>query len=270
MAFLTTSALWLCVLANLAAAQSGIFEVDLVFPRNGTWSPSSITPIVFAVQQPQLGALVQSGMIQWTLRQYGNSSDAAGTYGQINFKPNSPSSNSYLATGYTNFTSGIEDDWVFRWQFSTRNCSLITPDNALTSFTSSSQGRSVAFRTSKSAPALNMDMALSLESCGDSRNIAYNVTAIQTPPATDINSPIPSACAVLGVPALVTGTPCAVTIDAAASSSASAAISYSACQATSTSCVSPSATTKPSAGHRLSSGKSISWAFLGFVGLMFM
>jgi hypothetical protein len=268
MTVLTYSLLWLpCAIVHFTAAQSGIFEVDLISPRNGTWSPANITPIVFAVQQPQLSALVQRRVIQWTLGQYGNPSDLAIHSGQISFEASGSSPNLYLAAGYTNATAGIEDDWVFRWQFSTRNCSLITSENALSSYTSSSQGRSVGFRTSKSAPALNIDTALSLQSCRDTRYVAYNVTAIQSPPTADINSPVPSSCVVLGSPPMVTGNPCAVTIDAAASSSASAAISYAACQATATSCTSPSATTKPSSGHRLTGGRPYVWAFMGVLGV---
>jgi hypothetical protein len=96
------------------------------------------------------------------------------------------------------------------------------------------------------------------------------VTAIQSPPAPDINHPIPGACAVLGTPAMVTGNPCAVTINAAASSSVSAAISYSACQVTAAACVSPSSATRPSAGLRLSSDTLLLWAFVGVLGLVFL
>jgi hypothetical protein len=48
MALLKYAFLWLaCAAAHFAMAQSGTLEVDLLFPRNGTWKPTAILPIVF-------------------------------------------------------------------------------------------------------------------------------------------------------------------------------------------------------------------------------
>jgi hypothetical protein len=270
MARLSRALLWLCcAIANLVAAQSGIFEIDLVFPKNGTWSSTSGLPIVFAVQQPQLGVLVQRQVIRWTLNRESNSFNSSGFSGQVTFETNATASNQnlFIATGFTNAISGIEGDWAFRWQVSTRNCSLITSDNALTTFSSSSQGRGVGFRTSKSAPVPNIDTALALDACRDSRWLAYNVSAVQKIPEGS-DALLSSSCAALAAQPTVTGNPCAVTISAAASSSASAAISYSACQATSTACASPTTTTKPSAADRPESRSFLLWLVVGALGLV--
>lgn len=43
------------------------FEVDLLFPRNETYAPSWLMPIVFAVQNPPLTVPPLSASIEWAV-----------------------------------------------------------------------------------------------------------------------------------------------------------------------------------------------------------
>ncbi|KAL4985692.1 hypothetical protein BDW68DRAFT_179459 [Aspergillus falconensis] len=58
----------LCLLASWASAGSSRTEVDLVFPRNETFAPMPLRPIVFTVQNPsvdkQVNARIEYGLHQ--------------------------------------------------------------------------------------------------------------------------------------------------------------------------------------------------------------
>jgi hypothetical protein len=245
-------------------AQSGTLEVDLLFPRNGTWKPTAILPIVFAVQQPQLGILIQKQVIRWRFRQNNNSS-ASAHEGTTTFDLNSTTPGLYLATGFSDAFANVEGLWGLQWQVSLRNCSEISSEHAIPSFSSFSESIFMHFRTNNSAPTPNLETALSLDSCHDLDSLAFSVSAIQNIRAGS-EELLSTTCAALGDSPMVAGSPCSVTIDAAASASASAAISYSVCQATSTACAAPSSSTKPLAATRLGKSWTLCVVILAIVG----
>lgn len=51
---------------DTGGANPGIFEVDLLFPQNETYTPQALMPIVFALQNPLLASPLGSG-INWNL-----------------------------------------------------------------------------------------------------------------------------------------------------------------------------------------------------------
>jgi hypothetical protein len=269
MAIVSYVLLWLaCVAANVTATRSGTLELDLMFPRNGTWKPTNLMPIIFAVQQLQLGDLVQRQLIRWRLAQRDNTTLDSIRTGAATIELNSTTPGLYLATGFSDALAGIEGEWIFQWQVSLRNCSELNDRNTLLQFSVSSETRWAYFRTNESAPTLNFETAISPDSCRDVENIAFNVTAIQSIPR-GIDPEASPSCAALGAPPKVTGSPCAVTINAAASMSASAAVSYSACQATATACAPPSST-RPSAATSLRNNWIVLWVAVTLLGFIYI
>jgi hypothetical protein len=265
MALLNIAFLWItCAAANFVAAPSGILEVDLLFPRNGTWKPTSIMPIVFAVQQPQLGVLIQRQIIRWRLGQVNNASRSIHE-GTATFDLNATTSGLYLATGISDALAGIEGGWEIQWMVSLRNCTQLSSENTRIEFSAFAESRSTFFQTNDSAPAPSVETALSIDSCQNLDYLVYNVSAVQPVPK-GYDTELYLSCAALGDSSVVTGSPCSININAAASTSASAAISYSTCRVTSTACVSPPSTTKTSAATRLKTSTILLSAILSVVG----
>ncbi|KAM0253118.1 hypothetical protein ACHAQJ_007394 [Trichoderma viride] len=78
---------WAALLAGVMTAMGddnvqpnpGIFEVDLLFPRNETYAPNPLMPVVFALQNPTLASV--NGLIatiDWELWK-GNNRTSAGS-----------------------------------------------------------------------------------------------------------------------------------------------------------------------------------------------
>jgi hypothetical protein len=54
-------------LASSALAQTypAIVEYDVIFPRNDTYAPVAVMPVVFAIQNPQAGVPLQFEIGRW-------------------------------------------------------------------------------------------------------------------------------------------------------------------------------------------------------------
>lgn len=63
--------------ASTTSADSGIFEVDLLFPRNTTYAPQALMPVVWAMQNPHLAWPTQA-TIFWELWE-GNNQTSPGS-----------------------------------------------------------------------------------------------------------------------------------------------------------------------------------------------
>lgn len=65
------------LMAAIATANAGIFEVDLLFPRNETYAPQALMPIVFALQNSTLAGPL-AAFITWELWE-GNNRTSSGS-----------------------------------------------------------------------------------------------------------------------------------------------------------------------------------------------
>lgn len=222
-----------------AAAAIGTFEVDLIFPRNGTYAPVPLMPVVFAVQNPALASPLDL-LIEWTAFEYG--SDSRNGTQQIGLSNlNASTSNPYFVTSYISSLSGIESTWVFNWVLTTGNCSQ-TGGHA----TYDNQVEYVVFTTNQTSPAPDLEGATSAATCAMSPAQAFNVTAVEFAPQGYGNGV--SSCAVLG-PSPTAANPCAAAIDSSAASSITAAISLSRCSATEFLCGATPSSAKSEAGR---------------------
>jgi hypothetical protein len=214
----------------IAASSSGTFEIDLIFPRNGTWAPADAMPIVFAIQRPDLAPLIAINFISWTLVQLGSLNRQTGLIfiSNIDGSEDKP----YLIQRAISNTSGIEDSWSFSWEFLAGNCTAFTdPRSSSTadpkSFVYKQHGTTTKFNTSQSAPSTNWTTLTSTPSCGGSDGVAFAVTDILKVPRYSEWQGSNASCAVFS--STTTSNPCAVRLDAAAASSVSAGLAYQVC-----------------------------------------
>jgi hypothetical protein len=222
--------------ALLWATQAGAItfpatvEVDLIFPRNDTYAPSAMFPIVFAFQN---AALVPSLDPEFDI----NIFDSTGNHSiadepdidlkWANFSGNDPMYVYTYVTGL-NTTEGLASaSHALLWGFGAGNCS--DNDGGL-KFGGGFQGGSVVFTIQSGAQQPNLVAGPASNShCANISHLAFNLTG-----TLDVAIPAEhdgrNTCAVFSdVNPLVTGNPCAAEVNSATASSISAALTATAC-----------------------------------------
>ncbi|GKZ96005.1 hypothetical protein CBS63078_6422 [Aspergillus niger] len=196
---------------------SGIFEVDLIFPRNETYTPQALMPIVFALQNPSLASPL-AATITWGLRE-GNNWSAPGsiTGGAFELSTlNLPTTGPGFATSIFNTLSYPDGSWTFAWNLQLYNCSVADSASCLLSESVNCSlaynpdqiieiYNTVVFTVSQSGQAPSLEAATSSDMCGTMEAYAFNVTSTR------------AACGFLA-PSPTTN-PCAATINNSAASS---------------------------------------------------
>jgi hypothetical protein len=216
----------------IAASSPGTFEVDLIFPRNGTWAPADTAmPIVFAVQRPDLAPSFAIGIVSWILLRAGAPERQEGVFYMPDF--DGSDDKPYFIPRIISDMSGIEDSWSLHWSFYTTNCTSSRTNSSLSSYADPSsyigkQYKVVSeFKTSKSAPSANWTALTSAQDCAGSDGVAFPVTEIlEVIPRTGWPG-FNASCAEFS--STTTPNPCAVRIDAAAASSVSASLAHQVC-----------------------------------------
>ncbi|KAJ5211974.1 uncharacterized protein N7498_003620 [Penicillium cinerascens] len=187
----------------------GIFEVDLVFPRNVTYTPQALMPIVWALQNPSMAPPLAS-YITWNLWE-GNNYSSPGSLdgGLIELLEEDPSSKR-LISRFFNTIDYPDGYWNLTWSLEISNCSRYSgPPHTLT------RSGSTVFTISKSGQEPDLVAATSAGQCGAMEAYAFNVTSFG------------SACGHLGQ--TPTTNPCAVNISSSAASSLYASATAWAC-----------------------------------------
>jgi hypothetical protein len=226
------------LLASLGAADTaglGFGEVDVIFPRNGTFGPMTLTPIVFAFQNPaaidQLYPYIKYGL--WPADLPNGNKTLSSNLVDMHL-PNTTGPVSFLQASIAN-TLNTENEWEFVWRMDWTNCS--TPTNT----TSDDQrglvekpevtvgdywiGHSIRFTTEKGAKQPNLTALTTGDKCGDTSALAFNVTKTLRAQAGYYEG---KKCAVLESPAPTTA-PCKVSIAPAAASSISSTLTAGQC-----------------------------------------
>ncbi|KAI0111992.1 hypothetical protein F4814DRAFT_424395 [Daldinia grandis] len=226
-----------CISVVKAIEFPATLEVDLIYPRNGTFAPTVLTPIVFAIRNPQLAEPLDLGF-QWDIYK-GDQPVTDGPFSSgskdlqwVNF---SNISDPYFVYTYTKKLN-FEDSWWMRWEVVWGNCSktLSTIDPVEISF--SRRTNVIDFTTKNGAKQLDLATVNMPDddTCGNvtDTHIALNLTGV-------LDTPRPSQydgreiCAVLAPPSNVTAPPptrtCGAEVGASAASSISAAITSRVC-----------------------------------------
>ncbi|KGO70455.1 hypothetical protein PITC_014650 [Penicillium italicum] len=228
------------LMASLGAANThdlGFGEIDLIFPRNGTFEPMVLMPVIFAFQNPKvidgLYPYLRYGVWPADLPR-GNQTMAAfiddgeldlnATYPVLYLKGSIPST---LHPESLN----TENEWEFVWGLEWTNCS--TPANGATSddkpevnLNGPSDSHSIRFTTKKGAGQPNLTALTADDKCDDISAMAFNVTKTLIAQAGYLQG---DKCAVLESPA-PTPSPCKVSIVPSAASSIAASITAAQCK----------------------------------------
>ncbi|KAF3061280.1 chitinase [Daldinia childiae] len=212
-------------------------DVDIIYPRNGTFAPTVLTPIIFAIRNPQLAEPLVLNF-QWDIYK-GESplSDGPFSFGSkdlqwVDFSNISDPYFVYTSTNKLNF----EDSWWIRWSVAWGNCSESpgTIDPVKTSF--SYRNNVVEFTTKNGTRPLDLSSVNTADddTCGNvtDTRVTFNVTGV-------LDTSFPSryggreTCAVLASSSNSTAPPptrtCGAEVGASAASSILAAITSQAC-----------------------------------------
>lgn len=208
-------------------------EVDLIFPRNDTYAPSAIFPIVFAFQNaalvpsldPRLDLLLwdSTGKELLTDQPYLNLQSN-------NFSGHDPTYVYTYVVGLNTTDGAAPASHALSWSLSSTNCSN---DTGALVFGGGSRSTPVFFTIQSGAqhPDLVAGSTGSF-SCADTSHFAFNLTGtldVGFPAAHDGRN----ICAVFSdAQPMVAGDPCSAQVNAETASSISAALTATACAAT--------------------------------------
>ncbi|KAI1375638.1 hypothetical protein F4677DRAFT_421929 [Hypoxylon crocopeplum] len=233
-------------------------EVHLIYPRNDTYAPTTLMPIVFAIQNSQLAAPLDLN-IQWDIYQIGvyDGLVASGVLllTGVDFSNNSDPYFKFTSTAKLNVT---EAAWMLMWTLSSGNCSIGSEgDDGWTDNLSYYNRVMVAHFTTKNGtkePDLVAATAVDNGVCASNTQgyFTFNVTGtlhVSDPRKYDGRD----TCAILAPPeptVSANATACGPSIDASAASSISAAITSRACKA-----LNPVVTCRPDHTSGVAGGK---------------
>ncbi|KAI0014002.1 hypothetical protein F4779DRAFT_560217 [Xylariaceae sp. FL0662B] len=203
-------------------------EVDLIFPRNDTYAPSTLFPFVFAFRNAALAASLNPHLLLTLWDKYYNKTIFSPTLDLTwtNFSSSEPL---YVYT-YNSILNETDSDapetHVLNWALAASNCSnkygLFEKNGGI-------RGKAIEFTIQKGAQPPDLVAATaSTASCADPSSWAFNVTGTLDVPLLQYDGR--DKCAVLSEEQpLVTGNPCALQVGTATASSISAAITATAC-----------------------------------------
>jgi hypothetical protein len=228
-------AVWL-LLACLGAvnAASGAVEVDLVFPRNDTYAPSSTFPFIVAFQNPGLAPFLNLGL-SLSIR---NLSDVAREQGEkypsydmrwANFSSSDP----YYELRVLNFDK--EATWIVTWDVSWDSCTKDSLDGMKPGkpITTNTTDRWMIFTTKASGKEVDLFATTTSRNCSENEGVAISIAdTLPVPPRIDWkynNGNGTCASMAFTTPA---PSPCNIQFDSVAASSMSSAITSRNCAAT--------------------------------------
>jgi hypothetical protein len=226
-------AVWL-VLACLGAvnAASGVVEVDLVFPRNDTYAPSSAFPVIFAVQNPGLAPFLNLGL-SLTIRNLNDDRQEAKTPFYDLRWANFSSSDPYYELRVLNFNR--EATWKVSWSVNWDSCTedSLGRDTRGEPFTTNITTHGMYFTTKASGKGVDLVAATTDRKCSEDEGFAISIAAT-LPVPDNINWKYNNGNGTCASMASTTPapTPCQVKFDSVATSSMSSAIASRACAAT--------------------------------------
>ncbi|KAF3392820.1 hypothetical protein F1880_008721 [Penicillium rolfsii] len=114
--------LFLCLLASWARADSNSTEVDLIFPRNDTFAPMPLMPIVFAVQNPSVAKQVNA-RIEYGFHPIDRSDETV--FGHTdNLADISTNETIYFSVSGIGRTFNTTGTWELFWRLRWTNCSI--------------------------------------------------------------------------------------------------------------------------------------------------
>lgn len=230
-------------------------EVDLVFPRNDTYAPSALFPIVFAFQNPELAPSLDPLII---LSLWNASNHSALSYSGVvdttftNFSGSGPT---YVWTDFKHLnvsSDGTSSSWWLQWVLESTNCSVQGKVDGQLGDRDFARDGSVFFTIQNGAQAADLvaPTASTAPSCSDMSHFAFNLTGTLDTAGPFNGAPANrNTCAIFSdVQPIVAGNPCAALVGSATASSILAALTSADCtSATPAVSCPPSTTASPNA-----------------------
>lgn len=222
-------------LVRISGAQvnplSAQVEFDVVFPRNDTYAPMPVMPIVFALQNPQPSLLVG---ITWRLFPYAANRDYdTSLFGQfIDLKTTDFSNKPYFGVNSSQPYFLVEwatvlntaGSYTLVWSLMTENCSSTQGVTMVQGQTWQNGSTRIDFKIQNGA---QLPSLVSSPNVCPSKSQIFNITGMLSCDRTQCDTR--NTCAILGdTPA---PTPCAVQIDSALATSMSSSVTASVCSA---------------------------------------
>jgi hypothetical protein len=225
----SNNAVWLllALLACWSSAQTfpSIAEVDLLFPRNDTYAPTVLMPVVVAIQNTPVAAPLNLAL-EWHLYQL--------TDGNITGVANKIITKSYLTattpiyyeySSFYNLTT-VESAWSLFWTITSDNCTQFpTNDSSIPGYL---QVNTVFFTTKNGAQATDLVAATADDVCAGAESFTFNVTGLEKV-SVGSGDYVTTCAAVASMSPTSTPNPCAAQLNATGASSISAALTTSAC-----------------------------------------
>ncbi|KAF4832282.1 hypothetical protein CGCTS75_v004522 [Colletotrichum tropicale] len=217
--------------AIAVAANSGIVEVDLVFPRNDTYAPIALFPIVFAIRNSSLAQFVNP-YIEIRVR---NSSDRFDTYvthdydlRQANFSSSDPY---FESRGFGRFKK--EDSYTMIWTVRQQSC--LADRSSLANYhtkdvISNNTIRLITFTIKNAAQEVDLVSATNKDDvCLSAQGVAINITDTVEGLLGRQWWGVGDTCAVVASPTPIAN-PCQIKLDSATAARISASVTAAACR----------------------------------------
>ncbi|GKZ93650.1 hypothetical protein CBS147343_9254 [Aspergillus niger] len=113
--------LLLFLLVSWVRAESNRTEVDLIFPRNDTFAPMPLMPVVFAVQAPSVAHKVNT-YIEYGYYPVGRPNETV--IGQTDHVSDSTNETTYFSVSGIGRTFNTTGSWELFWRLRWTNCSI--------------------------------------------------------------------------------------------------------------------------------------------------
>jgi hypothetical protein len=228
--FPSNNTIWLllALLACWSSAQTfpSIAEVDILFPRNDTYAPTVLMPLVFAIQNTPAAASLNLAL-EWRLYQLTNSSNtsvsAVGFITKSYLSASTPGPY-YEYSSLYNLTT-LESTWGLFWSVSSVNCTQFpTSDTSIPGYI---QENNIMFTTKNGAQLTDLVAATADDVCASAESYTFNVTGVEKVSAGAGSS---VTCAVVATMSPTPSpNPCEAQLNATGASSISVALPASAC-----------------------------------------
>ncbi|KAA8652420.1 hypothetical protein EYZ11_012836 [Aspergillus tanneri] len=221
-----------CMGAMVSA--SSVLEMDLVFPRNETYAPTELFPIIFAFQNAERAKYLNPH-ISYTIRNWDNRNDTITRSYDLRWT-NWSSHDPYFA--YTYFSDfSTEGRWKLDWSLTWESCDEYAFSNSLprASMIYNSTSWGIFFTIQNAAPKVDLVTATANKTCPGEHGVAIKVTdkTMEVPlwvdwPGGDSTN---NTCAVVASSTpMPIPDPCRVDIDSAIAASMSASLTATLCK----------------------------------------
>ncbi|KAJ5159365.1 uncharacterized protein N7482_006369 [Penicillium canariense] len=207
-----------------------IAEVDLLFPRNDTYAPTVLMPLVFGIQNPSAAVPLHLSL-WWNLWQLeGGNMTGYGVIPKAYYIPTG-ARQYYEYSSFYDLTT-IEGTWLFQWHVDSVNCSQFPANNY--SMGSYTQGKRIIFTTKNGAQAPDLVTATADDVCASAEGFTFNVTglekvSIRSPDNPDGKDSVTTCADVVPMSPTYRPNPCAAQLNATGASSISLALTTTAC-----------------------------------------